>query len=120
MSKTYLWMNPTIEQLQARVKELEYMVVTEFSGDEVPQFHQGIKHNELTEVVSAERCTSLVEKIVELRAQNAELQGYAKKLAATLCGLLVSDEYEALLPGVSKEVDEARAVLALPKPWEAK
>lgn len=69
-------MNAGLNYENALLKE---KLVYEFGEDEVPSFQQGGKEHELLEIVTAERCTQLVQHIVEQREAIVLLQ---QKLSA--------------------------------------
>jgi hypothetical protein len=56
-----------IDELKGRIKHLESVVVSVFTGDEVPSFRQGLPIHELEEAVTAEECEGYVAKIKSAR-----------------------------------------------------
>jgi len=56
-----------IELQQHQIVELQAKVVMEFSYTDIPEFSQGFDPAEVLDVVTAERCASLVASITELR-----------------------------------------------------
>lgn len=89
----------------AQLAKANARTVMEFSEDEVPTFSQGLSDMELLEVVTAERCTALIQIITELRAQLAEAKAVPVKYKRL--------EFNAQL---QQQVKELEARLAVAKP----
>jgi hypothetical protein len=70
-----------IELQQHQIVELQAKVVMEFSHTDIPEFSQGFDPAEVLDVVTAERCASLVASITELRAKLDKLIEFSAKVA---------------------------------------
>ena len=70
-----------IELQQHQIVELQAKVVMMFSHTDIPEFSQGFDPAEVLDVVTAERCASLVASITELRAKLDKLIEFSAKVA---------------------------------------
>lgn len=75
-----------IESLTNQLDEMRKMVVMEFSHDEIPVFEQGFNPHEMLEVVTADRCNSLLQMYINaVNAHNSyslSASGYIEQLEA--------------------------------------
>lgn len=71
-------MEPKCEHSECPVAEA--LAISEFGEDEIPSFRQGPPEHVLEELVTAARCTRLVNKITTLYSDMKILQNYAQHL----------------------------------------